>query len=87
MQAVAIGKMMASANGSAIAESPPSSPGPGLLPRWLVDIGHGDQLGLATDDGCFVVLYPKGDSWRTGKWIPKQVAEKISELLQAGVLG
>jgi hypothetical protein len=50
-------------------------------PRWTVDVGNGCSLGIAIDDGCFVVLYHHGDSWRPGKHIPKAVAVRISELL------
>jgi len=52
-------------------------------PRWVVDVGHGTQLGLTIDDGCFVVLYPKsgGETWKPGTHIPRAVAERISQLL------
>jgi hypothetical protein len=60
---------------------------PSWQPRWTVDIGHGDRLGLTTDDGCLVVLYPKKDgSWRPGTHIPKPVAERIAQLVGSGVI-
>lgn len=50
-------------------------------PKWMVDIGGGDKIGVAIDDGCFVVLYPHGpNQWRPGTHIPKQVAERLSQL-------
>lgn len=53
-------------------------------PRWLVEMGDGDQLGVAVDDGCFVVLYPHAGEWRPGTHIPKRVAARIAELVAAG---
>jgi len=56
-------------------------------PEWTVDVGHGCEVGLATDDGCFLVLYPQPDgSWRPGKHIPRQAAERIGQLLASGAL-
>ena len=47
-------------------------------PEWVVDVGHGCEVGLTTDDGCFLVLYPQPDgSWRSGTHIPRQAAERI----------
>lgn len=56
-------------------------------PRWTVEIGDGDTLGLAIDDGCFVVLYPHDGAWRPGTHIPKEVAHRIATLTASGVLG
>jgi hypothetical protein len=57
-------------------------------PRWLVEVGHGCHLGLATEDGCFVVLYPgKNGTWRPGKRVPRPVAERMAQLAGSGVLG
>jgi hypothetical protein len=56
------------------------------LPRWLVDVGHGCELGITTDDGCFVVLYPHEDNaWQPGRHIPKPVAERMAQLAASGV--
>jgi hypothetical protein len=56
-------------------------------PRWTVEIGDGDTLGLAIDDGCFVVLYPHGNAWRPGTHVPKEVAHRIAALMASGALG
>ena len=58
---------------------------PGLVspwqPEWRVDVGHGCEVGVATDDGCFVVLYPtENGEWRPGKHIPPAAARLIGEL-------
>lgn len=51
-------------------------------PEWVIDIGNG-KLGVAVDDGCLVVLYPRpGNTWRPGTHIPKAVAIQIAELLK-----
>lgn len=56
-------------------------------PRWQVDCGDDCRVGITVDDGCFVVLYPqRGGGWKPGKHIPRQAAEKISQLLTAGEL-
>jgi hypothetical protein len=60
----------------------------GWRPRWLVDVGHGCQLGITIDDDCFLVLYPHdNDTWKPGKHIPKQVAERMTQLVASGVIG
>jgi hypothetical protein len=59
---------------------------PEWLPNWKVDVGNGDTVGIAVDDGCFVVLYRQGTSWRPGKHIPKTVAQRMAELAVAGEL-
>lgn len=56
-------------------------------PRWKVDLGDGDTIGIAIDDGCFVVLYPHGDAWRPGTHIPKEAADQIAKLAKSGALG
>jgi hypothetical protein len=44
-------------------------------PRWVVEVGHNCRVGIAIDDGCFVVLYPKpGYNWKPGTHVPRQVA-------------
>lgn len=63
-------------------ESPISS---SWEPQWQVDVGDDCRVGITIDDGCFVVLYPQaGGGWKPGQHIPRQAAEKISELLAAG---
>ncbi len=50
-------------------------------PRWRVDVGHGCEVGITTDDGCFVVLYPtEVGQWRPGKHIPIAAARLIGAL-------
>ena len=51
-------------------------------PRWTVKIERGSTLGIAIDDGCFIVLYPHEGGWRPGKHIPKAVAARMAELLE-----
>jgi len=53
---------------------------PDWQPEWLVDVGCGCELGIATDDHCFIVLYPHDGQWQTGKYIPVQVARRLGEL-------
>ena len=53
-------------------------------PQHVVDVGCGCELGITTDDGCFVVLYPINSSqWRPSTHIPRKVAEKIGELAKS----
>ena len=35
-------------------------------PEWLVDVGHDCQVGIAIDDGCYIVLCPND----VGQWLP-----------------
>ena len=64
-------------------EAATSTSGPNWQPQWTVDTGpKGDTLGIAVDDGCFVVLYPHEGGWRPGKHIPRAVAERMAELLE-----
>ncbi len=55
-------------------------------PRWLIDLGNGDRLGVTVDDGCFVVLYSHDATWRPGTRIPKEAAAQIAKLVNAGTL-
>ena len=44
-------------------------------PKWEVNLNDDSKLGIAIDDGCFVVLYPTDDGgWQPGTHIPKSVA-------------
>ena len=53
----------------------------GYVPEWKVDVGSGCELGIAIDDGCFLVLYPKETGqWLPGKHIPPAVARKLGDL-------
>jgi len=58
---------------------------PGLMspwqPRWRVDVGHGCEVGITIDDGCFVVLYQnESEQWRPGSHIPLAAARLIGTL-------
>lgn len=56
-------------------------------PAMLVDVGCGCRVGITSDDGCFLVLYPQPrGGWRPGKHIPRQAVEKMAELLAGGYL-
>ena len=51
-------------------------------PKYIVDVGCGCEVGLSTDDGCFIVLYPNDvGQWELGTHIPMQVAQLIAKLL------
>jgi hypothetical protein len=56
-------------------------------PQWKVETGKDSAIGIAIDDGCFVVLYPHGHTWRPGTHIPKEAASQIAKLLESGSLG
>ena len=62
----------------------PLRDGPALdlwQPRWTVDVGHGCEVGVTTDDGCFLVLYPtKAGRWRPGAHIPTAAARLMGAL-------
>ena len=50
-------------------------------PEQIVDVECGCKLGITTDDGCFVVLYPtEFGQWRPGTHIPTPIARVIGEL-------
>jgi len=52
-------------------------------PRWIVDLGTGGRVGIATKDDCFVILYPRREGgWRAGEYLPREVAEQIAVLLE-----
>lgn len=56
-------------------------------PKWIIDVGHECMVGLTIDDGCFVALLQN----ETGQWcptthIPKNVAIKISEIVEAEII-
>ena len=62
------------------------SGGPGAAvspwqPQWTVDIGHGCEVGVTVDDGCFLILCPdETGQWWPGQWIPPAVARLIGSL-------
>jgi len=52
-------------------------------PKWVIDVGDKCKLGITIDDGCFIVLYPQDSgTWKPGKHIPKEVAERLGELVK-----
>lgn len=54
---------------------------PGWRPQWFVDVGDHCRLGIAVDDGCFIVLYPHPNGvWRPGTHVPQAVANRMAEL-------
>lgn len=54
----------------------------GYDPEWKVDVGSDCELGIAIDDGCFLVLYPnETGQWLPGKHIPPEVAKKLGSLV------
>ena len=51
------------------------------VPIWTVDVGHGCEVGITLDDGCFVVLTRNWvDQWMPSTHIPKPVALRLGEL-------
>lgn len=50
-------------------------------PQWVVDCGKGCEVGITTDDHCFVVLVKtwQGD-WHPATHFPWQVAERLGQL-------
>lgn len=49
-------------------------------PNWILEDRDGGVVGLAVDDGCYVVLYQHDGQWRPGTHIPQTVARFIAEL-------
>lgn len=53
------------------------------VPRWLVEFGKDDKVGIAIDDHCVVVLIKNAvGQWRPSSWIPREVAERLPEFAQ-----
>ena len=50
-------------------------------PKELVDLGNGLRMGIATDDGYYIVLsLNREGSWKPSNWIPPIVAKRLGEL-------
>ena len=68
-------------------QSDPTRPAlwPGnYVPRWIVDVGSGRNMGITTDDGCFVVLaQDELGYWIAATHLPVQVARRLGELSAA----
>ena len=69
---------------SALVDREAGAPGGAVSPwqpRWRVDVGHGCEVGVTTDDGCFLVLCPdETGQWWPGQWIPPAAARLIGSL-------
>ncbi len=56
-------------------------------PKWVITIQAGCEMGITTDDHCFVVLSPdEQGQWQSVKHIPKAVALRLGELASQGEL-
>ncbi len=50
-------------------------------PEWLVDVGDEVQVGIAMDDGCYVVLAQTNiGQWKPTTHIPVEAAKMIGRL-------
>ena len=50
-------------------------------PQWKVDVGQGCEVGVAIDDGCYLVLLPSEvGQWRPTTYIPRAVALFLGQL-------
>jgi RecB family endonuclease NucS len=50
-------------------------------PKELVDLGNGLRMGIASDDGYYIVLSQSREgSWKPSNWIPPRVAKRLGEL-------
>ncbi len=50
-------------------------------PKELVDLGNGLRMGIASDDGYYIVLSLGHEGyWKPSNWIPPRVAKRLGEL-------
>ena len=50
-------------------------------PQWLVDVGSEVQVGIALDDGCYVVLaQTQIGQWKPTTHVPVEAAKMLSRL-------
>jgi hypothetical protein len=50
-------------------------------PSEIIDIGNGLKMGIASDDGYYIVLSPSPDgTWKPSSCIPARVAKRLGEL-------
>ena len=50
-------------------------------PQEIIDIGNGLKMGIASDDGYYIVLSPSPEgSWKPSSCIPPRVAKRLGEL-------
>jgi hypothetical protein len=51
------------------------------LPKEIIDIGNGLKMGIASDDGHYIVLSPSPEgNWKPSSCIPPRVAKRLGEL-------
>jgi hypothetical protein len=52
-------------------------------PSEIVDIGNGLKMGIASDDGHYIVLSPSPEgTWKPSSCIPPRVAKRLGELAE-----
>ena len=50
-------------------------------PQEIIDIGNGLRMGIASDDGHYIVLSPSPEgAWKPSTCIPPRVAKRLGEL-------
>jgi hypothetical protein len=50
-------------------------------PKEIIDIGNGLRMGIASDDGYYIVLSPSPEgTWKPSSCIPPRVAKRLGEL-------
>jgi hypothetical protein len=55
-------------------------------PQEIIDIGNGLIMGIASDDGHYIVLSPDpGGTWKPASCIPLRVAKRLGELANAQI--
>ncbi len=55
-------------------------------PQEIIDIGNGLKMGIASDDGHYIVLSPSPEgSWKPATCIPLRVAKRLGELANAQI--
>ena len=55
-------------------------------PQEIIDIGNGLKMGIASDDGHYIVLSPApGGTWKPASCIPLRVAKRLGELANAQI--
>jgi hypothetical protein len=53
----------------------------GWQPKEIIDIGNGLKMGIASDDGYYIVLSPSPQgTWKPSSCIPPRVAKRLGEL-------
>jgi len=66
---------------SAVVQRHEDDPAASWTPERYVDV-DGCEIGIARDDGCFVVLVEKSPSqWLPTSWIPPQAITALQEMI------